>query len=67
MSSRHAGHGNLEFGQQGEFGTRVNELRGDNTYLPGDIRSQDTVVIGRAIPEDFLLLRGSSVYLLHRF
>lgn len=28
MNSRHAGHGNLEFGQQEEFGTRMNELRG---------------------------------------
>lgn len=28
MNSRHAGHGNLEFGQQEEFGTRMNELKG---------------------------------------
>ena len=64
-NSRHAGHGNLEIGQQQEFGTRINELRQlICTYLAisGDLR-EDTVrlliaLLGRAISEDFLLLWG---------
>lgn len=38
MNSRHAGHENLEIGQQQEFGTGINELRGIICTYLGDIR-----------------------------
>ena len=44
-NSRHAGHGNLEIGQQQEFGTGINELRGlicIYLAISGDLR-EDTV------------------------
>ena len=44
-NSRHAGHGNLEIGQQQEFGTGMNELRGlicIYLAISGDLR-EDTV------------------------
>ena len=56
MNSRHAGHGNLEIGQQHEFGTRIKELRGIICIylgISGDLRGRYgrllTALLGRAI------------------